>query len=69
MQVIPTDIYTQMQQTLELRKERIEQLEQLCQSMWKCAHDCQGHAHYTCIDYDFITERMDALGLLEGGEK
>ena len=49
--------------------QRIAQLEQLCRDMWEyIMEERWNEVHPNAIGLDF-SGRMDALGLLEGGEK
>ena len=61
-----SDYIQNIERSRDFMKGRIEQLEQLCRSFWRCSRKCKTHALYPCLDYDFITYRMDELGLLEG---
>ena len=57
---VPEDEYVQMCQTLDVRKKRIELLEQLCRDMYQ--------ADYIPRVMDF-GERMEELGLLGGNNE
>ena len=56
---VPEDEYVQMCQTLDVRKKRIEQLEQLCRDMYRCYLNtsCQ-----ECVEYDSCPSLDDVSG-------
>ena len=51
-----------------MRSNQCEELEQLCSDMYIQSTECQGHAHYPCLNYGYIIDRMVSLGLLERGK-
>lgn len=56
-------------ETIEKQQKRIEALEQLCRDQFDQLSATTMGIAMTKVEYEDFADRMDALGLLEGGEK